>query len=314
MQIIQYEKQFKSDWDAFAQASCNGTFLFNRNYMDYHKNRFQDCSLLFFNKNKLAGIFPANIDKQEIYSHSGLTYGGLVWNKRTTSFEVKEMLEKAITYYKEKNIQRLYYKPLPYIYHQYPASEDLYFLFTKKAELIHRSLSSTILISTPKEYSTLRRRHLKLAEKNALTISYEETDIEWNSFWELLTTILKDRHQQRPVHNLSEIKLLKSHFPKEIRLVTVEKEKRVIAGCLAFLTPQVLHIQYISSDDEGCKTGALEFLFYKILSSELCYGRNYLDFGISTEQNGNILNEGLLFQKEGLGGRGICYDEYCLNL
>ena len=36
----------------------------------------------------------------------------------------------------------------------------------------------------------------------------------------------------------------------------------------------------------------------------------YFDFGISTEHNGRLLNEGLIYQKEGFGGRGICYDTY----
>ena len=38
------------------------------------------------------------------------------------------------------------------------------------------------------------------------------------------------------------------------------------------------------------------------------------DFGVSTEQRGSYLNEGLIFQKEGFGGRAICYDTYAIDL
>jgi hypothetical protein len=36
------------------------------------------------------------------------------------------------------------------------------------------------------------------------------------------------------------------------------------------------------------------------------------DFGISTENSGFFLNEGLLFQKESFGGRAIVYETYKL--
>ena len=38
------------------------------------------------------------------------------------------------------------------------------------------------------------------------------------------------------------------------------------------------------------------------------------DFGISTEQGGRYLNEGLIFQKEGFGARTVVYDTYELNI
>lgn len=40
----------------------------------------------------------------------------------------------------------------------------------------------------------------------------------------------------------------------------------------------------------------------------------FFDFGKSTEDEGNYLNHNLIFQKEGFGGRGVCYDSYEYNL
>lgn len=34
----------KSEWNAFIARSKNGMFLFDRNYMEYHQDRFDDCS------------------------------------------------------------------------------------------------------------------------------------------------------------------------------------------------------------------------------------------------------------------------------
>lgn len=33
-------------WDAFIRESKNGTFLFERNYLEYHRDQFQDVSLI----------------------------------------------------------------------------------------------------------------------------------------------------------------------------------------------------------------------------------------------------------------------------
>ena len=42
-----------------------------------------------------------------------------------------------------------------------------------------------------------------------------------------------------------------------------------------------------------------------------CYSsKEYFDFGISTENEGLFLNEGLTSQKQEFGGRGIVYDFY----
>ena len=85
---------------------------------------------------------------------------------------------------------------------------------------------------------------------------------------------------------------------------------------MLFITSKVVHIQYIAASDEGRALGALDWLFQHIIDHAREHYPNavYLDFGISTEQQGLVLNEGLIFQKEGFGARGVCYDAYSLPL
>ena len=40
MTIIPYSINRKEVWDQFIAQSKNGTFLFQRNFMDYHADRF----------------------------------------------------------------------------------------------------------------------------------------------------------------------------------------------------------------------------------------------------------------------------------
>mgnify|MGYP006969164291 CR=1 FL=1 len=43
-------------------------------------------------------------------------------------------------------------------------------------------------------------------------------------------------------------------------------------------------------------------------------GKKYFDFGISVEDGGRYLNNGLIAYKERLGGRAIVYDTYIIDL
>ena len=58
--IIRYTKDKADEWNEFVARSKNGTFLFNRNYMDYHSDRFADYSLMFYRKGRLYALMPAN--------------------------------------------------------------------------------------------------------------------------------------------------------------------------------------------------------------------------------------------------------------
>ena len=106
---------------------------------------------------------------------------------------------------------------------------------------------------------------------------------------------------------------MKSRFPSEIRLFTACNSNGVVGGCLVFETSRVAHIQYISANEEGRQSGALDLIFDYLINNTF-KNKKYFDFGISTENGGDILNTGLISQKEGFGGRGIAYDIYKINI
>ena len=59
-------------WNAFSSTAKNATFLFHRDFMEYHQDRFQDFSLLVFEEDKLVSILPANRVGDTVFSHQGL--------------------------------------------------------------------------------------------------------------------------------------------------------------------------------------------------------------------------------------------------
>lgn len=316
MPNLLYKPEYQPQWDAFVREARNATFLLERNFMDYHKDRFEDASLLCYNdKGRLCGLLPANIRRAEgcIESHGGLTYGGWLLRKDTSLTAVREMMREAAQRYADAGAEILRYKPIPHIYHSYPAEEDLYWLFRAEARLVARSVSTAIDLRQPLGFSTLRRRKVRKAQAEGLETAPAD-DLRWEDFWDILTDVLHEQHQTAPVHSLEEILRLAAHFPEQIRLHTVLRQGRCLAGCVAFDCGETVHIQYIASSDDGRKCGALDFLFDRLIEEYRQQGRHFFDFGISTESGGSVLNEGLLFQKEGFGGRAVCYDTYEINL
>ena len=302
--IYRYTADKQTEWDAYVARSKNGTFLFRRGYMEYHSDRFADCSLMFYLRGKLYALLPANVKGTTLFSHQGLTYGGLVMNEKCCAAEVLKLFEEMNEWLKNKGINKVVYKPIPYIYSTQPAEEDQYALFRCGAQVTARGISTCIDLTSPIKWRQNRRTALNKAMAEQVAVSISD-DLE--TFWLILEENLMTAHGVKPVHSVAEMRLLKERFPDNIILYTAKKRQgKVIAGILLYRTPQVIHSQYISATEEGKATGAIDAIMQEIVG----LNGKYFDFGISTEQDGHVLNESLIFQKEGFGGRGICYDTY----
>ncbi|MBR0046672.1 MAG: GNAT family N-acetyltransferase [Bacteroidaceae bacterium] len=309
-EIRRYTCLEREQWDKYVAKARNATFLFYRDYMDYHSDRFEDHSLMFFVGNRLHSILPANIVGTTLYSHQGLTYGGLLMDINVTAAEVITLFQELNHYLRAHGIQKVIYKPVPWVYHQVAAEEDLYPLFwICKARLITRDIGTTIFMQQHLEWRKDRRRRLRRAQEAGIEIVRTN---DFAPFWEVLETNLLERHQVRPVHTLEEIKLLHQRFPNNILQYNALLNGEVVAGMTFYLTQQVLHGQYCSSNDLGKANGAVDALHDYVMHHEFP-DIPYMDFGRSTEGDGSILNEGLVAQKEGFGGRTICYDTYEWN-
>ena len=310
-EIKPYSPEMKSEWDAFVGASKNGLFLFFRDYMDYHHDRFEDYSIVVYRQNKLYALLPANISHDVLYTHQGLTFGGLIVNEYFTAAESITVFKLINTYLRNEGIRKVVYKAIPWLYHQQPAEEDLYAIYrTTNAKLVARDISTAIQLDMPLAYNEMRNRGIKKALHHGIMV--EESN-RWTDFWEVLTANLQTKYHVSPVHSLSEIRMLKARFPNNIRLFTAQLNNRVLGGTVVYEYGNVAHTQYISASLEGKKLHALDLLLDKLIH-EVYQDKTWFDFGKSTEQQGTILNEGLIFQKESFGGRAVCYDWYEWNL
>lgn len=299
------------EWNEFVARSKNGTFLLDRRYMDYHSDRFDDFSMVITDRGRIRSLLPANRNGDTLYSHQGLTYGGLIMTDDTRTSETLTAFQLINTACRKAGISKVIYRPAPYIYASVPAEEDLYALFAVcDATLTSRSVSTTISRANPLRFSTLRRRSVAKAVREGIEVV--ETD-DFTPFWHILNANLNDRFGVNAVHTFDEIHLLHNRFPENIRLFTAMLGGECLAGTVIYLTPTVAHTQYIAASPEGKKTGALDIVMNRLIN-DIFADRPYFDFGISTEGGGHTLNPGLIAQKEGFGGRAVCYDTYTYYL
>ena len=310
--IVRYTPAQLSEWNTFVSKSKNATFLFDRRYMDYHADRFEDYSLMVYYKSELYALLPANRVADTLYSHQGLTYGGLLMTSDSKTAVVRDAFVAVNNFLRQEGICRVIYKPIPWIYASLPSEEDLFALNNVcKAQVSSRDVATVVMLSHRLPLSELRRRCVKKAWKAGVEIREAQ---DCSVFWPLLEANLKRRYNARPVHSLEEITLLKSRFPQQIRLFVACKDGRVIGGTLLYICARTIKTQYISANEEGRRVGALDLLFTTLLDKCSENGMEYFDFGTSNRPENDDLNDSLIFQKEGFGGRAVCYDTYEYSL
>ncbi len=295
-------------WDAFIKISKQGTFLLNRAYMDYHSDRFIDHSLMIYRRGKLYALLPAHEQGTTFCSHLGLTYAGLITTRKATTNDICLVFAAINAYLQQRGFKRVVYKPTPHIYHLLPADEDLYALFKEcHAQLKARNLSCAIALQQPLKWYNIRKQGARKAIDQHIHIECSE---DYATFWDILSTNLMNCYQAKPVHSMDEIKLLHARFPENIKLyVAMEEDGKMQGGTLLYITPKVVHTQYISASNEGKRKHALDALFRRLIQQEY-KDWDYFDFGTSNEDGGKVLNTSLIYQKEGFGGRGVVYDTY----
>ena len=304
-----YDAGADREWDELVARSRNGNMLHQRGYMGYHAHRFDECSLRVRKKDKLVAVFPANREAGRIISHGGLTYGGLIYALDLHAEGVLEVMQAIRRYYASEGAKSLLYKAIPHVFHRYPCEEDLYALFRLDARLIRRDLSSVVVFDGRPKFSDSRKCTIRGAVKQRVTIS-EETGLA--NFHALLEETLA-RKGVVPVHALAELEMLQSRFPAAIRVFGARRDDVLLAATLLYDFGHIVHTQYLASSEEGRRIGALDLLLANLMTEEFSV-RRYFSFGISTEQGGRALNGGLIFQKEGFGGRGVVHDFYELEL
>ncbi len=308
--IIAYEPRFKEEWNSFIRAAVNGLFLFEREYLEYHADRFEDYSLLFYYRKKLVGVLPLNKQDEVVISHGGLTFGGILYQESMRTSIMLEIFSYLIPYLKAKGITKLIYKAIPAVFYKKISQEDLYGLMAYNATIIKRSLTSALDLNSVPRYSKLRKRCLHKALGSGLKV-VETAD--YAAFMQIVTDLLKNKYSVKPTHTVPEIEYLIKLFPKQIKLLAAYQQGNILGGIMVYEYGQVAHLQYIGISAAGKDQHVLDLLIHQLIL-EYRSGKKYLNFGVSNEPQNNSLNKTLLQNKESYGARAVVQDTYELSL
>ncbi|MEC5166146.1 hypothetical protein RCH18_001881 [Flavobacterium sp. PL11] len=299
-------------WNSFIGQAKNATFLFHRDFMEYHKDRFEDFSLMVYDEQKLIAVLPANRVGDSVYSHQGLTYGGLVYSKKTNGELVGIIIDYIIDFLVSNDCRSFYYKPIPSFYFITGNSEAEFFLVKKGAFLDRKEMNLAIDFSQPLTISKSKLKHFRRIDELDLEIIEEQ---DFDSFWNLvLQPRLLKKYNTFPVHSLSEIVSLKQSFPDNLKQFSVYHENQIVAGITLFISDTVVKSQYGATTENGERLRALDYLFINLIHHYKDSGKLFFDMGIVNDDNIKGYSVGLLQQKQELGCSIYSQDFYKMNL
>ncbi len=308
VQIKRYDPADRQKWNDFVASAGNGTFLFNRGYMEYHADRFTDHSLLIYLRGKLCALFVANEDHAIIHSHAGLTYGGIILSVDARMEDVLSYFFHILKYYSER-CTSLIYKCVPAPFQKQPSDEDRYAMFLLRAELQARNMASVFYRDAPLPYQQRRRKSVKTsATLDFRIVSSTDPGNFWNK---VLVPNLKERYEASPVHTAAEMAILMQQFPEQIQLFEFHTSE-LVAGAVVYVMDKVAHAQYLSATQAGKDIGAMDILVDHLMSTTFG-SKEYFSLGTSNEKDGS-LNRGLINWKEGFGTRAYPHDIYRITL
>ena|SRR5690554_2006847 len=309
-EIRKYSSADAPLWDAFVKSAWNGVFLFERGFMDYHADRFEDYSLLAFSGDKLKAVLPANRRDEVLHSHQGLTYGGWVLAPRFGAAELDALFAEMESWLAEQGFSRICYKQKPFVFDRHFSAADAWVLWKRDYQLWRRDLSFCFDWQNTPGFARDKRYRLNKSARNDLRLQVNGDEA---AFLALVNHNLQNKYDATAVHSLPEVQLLQQRFPEQIKTFGVHRGAQFLGGAWTFIDNDFVHTQYFHFNEEGRRLCAPEFLVGQLSA---LYGRDkrYFSFGTSTEAEGQRLNEGLAAFKEGFGAAGFCHDFYRKDL
>ena len=276
--------------------------------MDYHSDRFEDFSVLIYKNESPVGLIPANRSKNTVYSHQGLTYGGLLLENFDAMFS-KEIMEAVKTFYKNNGVTDFQLKSFPSSYPQFQSTLPFSFFKNPKTKMIMTHKSLAIDFSKEVKFHKTKLKHQRKGLERGLKILL---DNDFKTFWtEVLTPMLKERFQTKPLHSLEEIEQLHSFFPNKILQYNVYLDDKILGGITVYNKGSVVKSQYSATTLEGQKNYAIDVLFLYLIEHFKNSGAQFFCMGTVTTKDTLGYSPGLLKQKLELG----CdiYDQQIIN-
>ena len=300
IEFIKYQSHNIQEWDRIVKSSNSYSFLHERNYMEYHKDRFDDLSFLVKVQDEFVGVIPGTLSGSSFSSHSGLTHGGLII-KQLESLKNFEIMENFVKYLEKIGITEIKISRIPDMYKDSIDDGDLYALIKNGFKINKFSLSQVINLKSDYKFPPHKQRGANKAKRDGLTITVTNDSSKILEMAEINTRI---KYGVSITHTNSEMNYLITRFPNNIKCFEVLDSEEIVCGAILYKSKNVNHLQYIAASDRGRKLRSQDFLLENLLNITKIE-KKYFSFGSSTEGNGQKLNENLTRAKEEFGAYSI---------
>lgn len=267
--------------------------------MEYHAERFIDYSLLCYKDQNLVAICPAHKVGEELKSHLGLTYGGVLWSSDVNFIESIELANALKKFIRGEGFITFGIKGIPEFYLNQELKNMSIKLYSGSTL---DGFESVFAIDYSQQLSIhkTKLKHYRKGHEKGFRI---ECTSNFSTFWnEVLIPRLQSKHGVKPVHSLEEIELLASRFPAKILQYNIRLGSHILAGITVFDKGEVIKSQYGATTKQGEKYRALEYLFLHLIYKYQAEGRSYFSMGTAGDRRfPEGINPGLKKQKEELG-------------
>ena len=296
IQVQKYLLENAAEWNAFVKQSINGSFLLDRDFMDYHQERFEDHSLMMYHDGQLMCCIPAHVKDGGFYSHRGLSYAGLIISAAAVN-NIDKIVEALLGYVKSLAFAKAELQLPPVSYQS--INREIAAVLEQKGFTANRKLhNQSVALDQEIQVSPKKSIGYRNGKFEGLRV---EVGNDFRSFWEeVLIPQLAARYHSKPVHSLAEIELLASRFPENILQYNVYKEDALLAGITFFIKGNIVKSQYTASSPDGLKTDAVAYIYMEAMKEFKEKGCSLMDYGPVNEIDGSV-NTGLQRFKKQLG-------------
>lgn len=318
-----YASSMAEMWDRCVRESRNGTVFHTRRFLAYHPaDRFVDHSLLFLKHDRPVAVLMAAVKEEKntkiLVAHPGASYGGLVLSKDCMVSDTGKIVDALIVHAKQQGFAEIRFLRLPPVSIRQELSDDQeYWLYQRGAILERLEMDGSIDLRDWQESMILDcftgkcRNMVRQAGRSGLTVRVSD---DFKGFWPILEATLTSRHGTHPTHTLEEIERLKALLGDELRLFGAYDGSRLVGGIVVVtLHDTALYTLYIAQDYDHQKKHPAHCILTEIIRAAIAEGRSVLHLGVSTEDGGKTVNDGLMFFKESFGMRPVVRQSWVLQ-
>lgn len=315
-----YTANDRHQWDAFVEASNNGTMFHLQRFLDYHpEDKWQWHHLMVFDAQHLVAVIPGGINARgEFWSPTGASYGGVV--TADISFEKSLAIVDAFRHYcTSHDIKHAFLIPPPLIYTLNYSQHVEYAMLYRKADFELHYISHAIELKRGENFldsfdQTARKSIRKIVRERKITICDSD---DYQTFHRILTEN-KAKHGARATHTLDDLLRLRELVPDKLKLMMVYHGAEPIAGSLLFLANRkVVLCFYNMLRYEFEHLRPIYLVMHETVRWAMDNGYEWVDIGVSQDtKDANPMTPslGLIAFKERFDARGILRSTYHLTM